>query len=109
MYVVATVEEPYYDHNGRKFVSLDISSSGHLREIKEEDSGLEYPSCVGDIMRVKVPFRHRRPVVTTIGLRGVRSVKKGETVRVSLDYTGRWRKEDKFGNTWVMKSIEVLA
>jgi hypothetical protein len=108
MIIKGIIHKEFYDYGGSKYFCIVVEDTDQLKILNSKDHGVKNTSVVGDILRVKVPFRHRRPVVETIGLYGIRSGKTGDNVKIEIEYKGQWKVFNNTGTTWILKSYESL-
>lgn len=62
--VLARIETPWYDVEGRKYINLEID---------------------GQVIRAKVPWRYGRVMCKVTGIRPIQELQLNETVEVLLD------------------------
>lgn len=110
MKFVATVYEPMYDFNDKKYIRFIIpekcseiiqrihASKAHLLTGQNVDNVLE-----GNVLKVKVPFRYRRVMCKVQGT-PVQSLNRGDSVEIEVDFKGFWNVGDYSGFSWVLTS-----
>ena len=65
----ATVTEPMFEYGTRRYIVLQMESTGQVR-------------------RVKVPFRYNRVMCTVTGDKTIQELQKGDHVNVTMEFTG---------------------
>ena len=115
MKIKATIYEPMYDFNSKKYIRLTIpqkaseiirgmhASRMHLLLNQNVDDPLD-----GRVLTVKVPFRYRRVMCEVKG-RPVQSLIKGDEVEVVVDFKGFWNVGNHSGFSWVLSSSSMGA
>lgn len=110
MKFVATVHEPMYEFNSKKYIRFIIPSNvseiiermhtqrSHLLANQNIDTPLD-----GRVLTVKVPFRYRRVMCDVKG-RPVQSLIKGDEVEVDVDFRGVWNVGNYSGFSWILSS-----
>lgn len=109
----ATVYEPIYDFNSKKYIRLVVpqkvsdiiermhTSKSHLLMNQNVDTPLD-----GSVLTVKVPFRYRRVMCEVKG-RPLQSLIRGDVVDVDVDFKGVWNMGNYSGFSWVLSSCSV--
>lgn len=109
----ATVYEPMYDFNSKKYIRFIIptnvsdsierihASKSHLLQNQNIDNPLD-----GSVLTVKVPFRYRRVMCEAKG-RPVQSLIKGDEAEVVVDFKGVWNVGNYSGFSWILSSCSV--
>lgn len=107
----ATVHEPMFEYNNKKYIRLIIpdnckeiikrihTSKFHLLTNSVIDNPLD-----GNILTIKVPFRYRR-VMCEVRNKPVQSLIKGDDVDIDIEYKGVWNVANHSGYTWKLTSI----
>lgn len=107
----ATVHEPMFEYNNKKYIRLIIpdnckeiinrmqSSKYHLLTNNVIDNPLD-----GNILTIKVPFRYRRVMCEVRG-KPVQSLIKGDDVDIDTEYKGVWNVGNHSGYAWKLVSI----
>ena len=110
----ATIHEPMYDYNDKKYIRLVIpqkvsdiiermhTSRTHLLVNQNVDNPLE-----GRVLTVKVPFRYRRVMCEVKG-RPVQSLIRGDVVDVDVDFKGVWNVGNHSGFSWILSSSSAV-
>ena len=110
MKFVATIHEPMYDFNDKKYIRFIIphkvaeivermhTSKRHLILNQRVDDPLD-----GKVLTVKVPFRYRRVMCEVRG-RPVQSLIKEDEVDVVIDFKGVWNVGNYSGVSLVLAS-----
>ena len=106
--ITAVIKEPIYDYGGRKYIVVTLYDKD-VRYFTSKDKNVDSPSLVGNDLRIKVPFRYKRPTCTVIGLTPVRGLRKGNIVNIDVKYTGIWNVQGNTGTTWKLNSIEDIT
>jgi len=114
--VEATVYEPMYDYNDKKYIRLTVSN-----KVRDYILGLHanksdvilFPDTLddpleGNVLKVKVPFRYRRVMCNVEGDTPVQSLKKGDLVQTELQFNGVWNAHEHSGYSWVLKYIKYI-
>lgn len=114
--VEATVYEPMYDYNDKKYIRLTVSN-----KVRDYILGLHanksdvilFPDTLddpleGNVLKVKVPFRYRRVMCNVEGDTPVQSLKKGDIVQTELQFNGVWNAHEHSGYSWVLKYIKYI-
>ena len=114
--VEATVYEPMYDYNDKKYIRLTVSN-----KVRDYILGLHanksdvifFPDTLddpleGNVLKVKVPFRYRRVMCNVDGDTPVQSLKKGDLVQTELQFNGVWNAHEHSGYSWVLKYIKYI-
>ena len=113
MKFVATVHEPFYEHNSKKYIRFLIpdkvseiiermhAQRSHLLLNQHKDDPLD-----GRVLTVKVPFRYRRVMCEVKG-RPVQSLIRGDEVEVVIEFRGIWNVENHSGFSWTLSSSSV--
>ena len=112
--VEASVYEPMYEYNDKKYISLTIPDKVrdyilalHINKAdvilfpKKLDDPLE-----GNVLKVKVPFRYRRVMCNVDGDKPVQSLVKGDVVKTELQFNGVWNAHEHSRYSWVLKYIK---
>jgi hypothetical protein len=111
MKFTASVYEPMYEYNDKKYIRLFISDNYkeiikrmhsnkcHLLTNNIIDNPLD-----GNILTIKVPFRYRRVMCEVRG-KPVQSLIKGDDVDIDIEYKGVWNVGNHSGYTWKLTSI----
>jgi hypothetical protein len=109
----ATVYEPMYDFNSKKYIRFIIptkvsdsierihGSKLHLIQTQNMDNPLD-----GSVLTVKVPFRYRRVMCEAKG-RPVQSLIKGDEAEVVVNFKGVWNVGNYSGFSWILSSCSV--
>lgn len=109
----ATVHEPMFDYNDKKYIRLVIpqkcseiiegmhASRTHLLTNQNIDNPLD-----GCVLTVKVPFRYRRVMCEVKG-RPLQSLIRGDAVVVNVEFKGVWNVGNYSGFSWVLSSSSV--
>ncbi len=110
MKFIATVYEPMYDFNDKKYIRFIIpqkvseiiqrmhTNKLHLLLNKNVDDPLD-----GRVLKVKVPFRYRRVMCNVKG-RPIQSLIKDDEVEVVVDFKGVWNVGTYSGFSWTLSS-----
>jgi hypothetical protein len=113
MKCTASVHEPMYEHNNKKYIRLVVpqkcadiiermhTSKLHLLLNQNVDNPLE-----GRVLTIKVPFRYRRVMCEVKG-RPLQSLIKGDVVDVVMDFKGVWNVGNHSGFSWILSSSSV--
>ena len=112
MLVDASVHEPMYDHNDKKYIRIVVSESmSHtIRRMHTskahfiKNAHIDDP-LVGRVLTVKVPFRYRRVMCEFKG-KPVQSLVRNDDVIVDVEFMGVWNTGDYSGYAWKLKSIQ---
>ena len=98
MKFVATIYEPMYDHNDKKYIRLVLPDNivNRVRSKHEID---------GKVLTVKVPFRYRRVMAKNMGTRPLQSLIKGDEIEVDIEYMGLWSVGEHRGYSWKLTSF----
>jgi hypothetical protein len=115
MKFVATVHEPMYDFNSKKYIRLVVPQKvseivGRMHTSKMQlivNQNVDDP-LDGRVLTVKVPFRYRRVMCEVKG-RPVQSLIKGDEVEVEVDFKGVWNVGNYSGFSWILSSSSVGA
>ena len=112
--VEASVYEPMYEYNDKKYIRLTIPDKVRdyilALHINKADvilfpQNLDYP-LEGNVLKVKVPFRYRRVMCNVDGDKPVQSLVKGDVVKTELQFNGVWNAHEHSGYSWVLKYIK---
>lgn len=110
MKFVASVYEPMYEFNSKKYIRFiipskcsDIIERMHINKWRfllnpNIDNPLD-----GNILTVKVPFRYRRVMCNVQG-KPIQSLVKDDEVQVELDFKGAWNAGNHSGFSWILSS-----
>lgn len=110
MKFVATVHEPMYEFNSKKYIRFVIPTKvseiiermhtqrSHLLVNQNVDNPLD-----GRVLIVKVPFRYRRVMCEVKG-RPVQSLVRGDEVEIEVDFKGVWNIGNYSGFSWILSS-----
>ena len=110
MKFVATVHEPMYEFNSKKYIRFVIPTKvseiiermhtqrSHLLVNQNVDAPLD-----GRVLTVKVPFRYRRVMCDVKG-RPIQSLVRGDEVEVDVDFKGVWNVGNYSGFSWILSS-----
>ena len=103
--VEASVYEPMYEYNDKKYIRLTIPDKVrdyilalHINKAdvilfpQKLDDPLE-----GNVLKVKVPFRYRRVMCNVDGDKPVQSLVKGDVVKTELQFNGVWNAHEHSG------------
>ena len=113
MKFLATVHEPMYDFNSKKYIRFIIpvkvseiiermhTSKVHFLQNQRVDNPLD-----GRILTVKVPFRYRRVMCEVKG-RPLQSLIKGDEAEIETNFKGFWNVGDYSGFSWILSSCSV--
>ena len=113
MKFVATVHEPFYEHNSKKYIRFVIpekvatiigrmhASRVHLLMNQNVEDPLD-----GRVLTVKVPFRYRRVMCEVKG-KPVQSLIRDDEVEVEVDFKGVWNVGNHSGFSWILSSSSV--
>jgi hypothetical protein len=111
MKFLATVYQPMYDHNDKKYIRLVIPEkcSEIVRRMQMNKSYLVKNERVddpldGNILTVKVPFRYRRVMCKVKG-KPVQSLIKHDEVEVEIEFMGVWNVGEYSGYSWKLNFI----
>lgn len=108
----ASVHEPMYEHNDKKYIRIVVpdsisqiirrmhTSKSHFLKNARVDDPLD-----GRILTVKVPFRYRRVMCEVKG-KPVQSLVRNDDVIVDVEFMGVWNAGDYSGYSWKLKSIQ---
>ena len=114
MKCLATVYEPMYEFNNKKYIRLSIplkcaesierihANKSHLLMNQNVDNPLD-----GRVLTVKVPFRYRRVMCEVKG-RPLQSLIKGDEVEVVVDFKGSWNIGNYSGFSWILVSSFIV-
>lgn len=110
MRVVCNVHTGIYDVNKKKYLDLALTPEDTEKiENVHKDSydnlkrrNIRIP-LDGNILKVKVPLRGLR----TVGTKTVHELRKGDPVKVTLDWCGVWEYGDFCGLAWKINLIET--
>lgn len=112
MLVNASVYEPMYEHNDKKYIRVIVAESvarkiarmheskAHLIKNERVDNPLD-----GFILTIKVPFRYRRVMCEVKG-RPVQSLVRNDVIDIDIDYMGVWNTGAYSGYAWKLTSIQ---
>ena len=110
MKFLASVYEPMYDFNDKKYIRFIIPEkcSEIIQRIHGSKAHLLIHSNVDDvldgrILKVKVPFRYRRVMCKVQG-RPLQSLIKGDEVEIEVEFRGFWNIGYYSGFSWVLIS-----
>ena len=114
--VEATVYEPMYDYNDKKYIRLTVSDKvrDYILALHANKSDvILFPDTLddpleGNVLKVKVPFRYRRVMCNVDGDTPVQSLKKGDLVQTELQFNGVWNAHEHSGFSWVLKYIKYI-
>src|SRR6056300_668180 len=107
MRVSASVYEPLYEHNDRRYMRFVVGESDaktirarqdakkHLIRGDRVDDPLD-----GRVLLVKVPWRYNRPMCAVEGLTPISGMNKGDRVELDVEFTGVWNVNAYSGYTW---------
>ena len=110
MKFTATVHEPMYEFNSKKYIRFIIPARvseiiermhiqrWHLLANENIDTPLD-----GNILTVKVPFRYRRVMCEVRG-RPMQSLIKGDESEIEINFKGVWNVGDHSGFSWVLST-----
>ena len=110
MKFVATIHEPMFDFNDKKYIRYIIpakvseiiermrTNKWHLLANINIDNPLD-----GNILTVKVPFRYRRVMCEVKG-RPIQSLIKGDDIEVEIDFKGVWNVGNYSGFSWILSN-----
>lgn len=113
MRVSASVYEPLYEHNDRRYMRFVVGESDakmirarqdakkHLIRGDRVDDPLD-----GRVLLVKVPWRYNRPMCAVEGLTPISGMNKGDRVELDVEFTGVWNVNAYSGYTWKMNGIK---
>lgn len=113
MKFVATVHEPFYEHNSKKYIRFVVpekvatiigrmhASRVHLLMNQNVEDPLD-----GRVLTVKVPFRYRRVMCEVKG-KPVQSLIRDDEVEVEVDFKGVWNVGNHSGFSWILSSSSV--
>ena len=113
MKFVATVHEPFYEHNSKKYIRFVVpekvatiigrmhASRIHLLMNQNVEDPLD-----GRVLTVKVPFRYRRVMCEVKG-KPVQSLIRDDEVEVEVDFKGVWNVGNHSGFSWILSSSSV--
>ena len=115
MKFVATVHEPMYDFNSKKYIRLVVPQKvseivGRMHASKSQlivNQNVDDP-LDGRVLTVKVPFRYRRVMCEVKG-RPVQSLIKGDEVEVEVDFKGVWNVGNYCGFSWVLAASSKIT
>jgi hypothetical protein len=110
MKFVASVYEPMYEFNSKKYIRLKISqkSAESINQIHVNkahlllNKNIDIP-LIGQVLTVKVPFRYRRVMCEVKG-RPLQSLIKGDEIEVDVQFKGAWNVGDYSGFSWLLSS-----
>ena len=115
MKFIATVYEPMYDFNDKKYIRFIIpqkvseiiqrmhANKLHLLTNKSVDDPLD-----GRVLKVKVPFRYRRVMCNVEG-RPIQSLIKDDEVEIVVDFKGVWNVGTYSGFSWTLSSSSTVS
>lgn len=114
MKFVATVHEPMYDFNSKKYirfiipakVSEIIERMHTLKQYLVKNQNVDNP-LDGNVLTVKVPFRYRRVMCEVKG-RPIQSLVKGDEVEIEIDFKGVWNVENYSGFSWILSQLKFV-
>ena len=114
MRVSATVYEPLYEHNDRRYMRFVLAESDAtvVRAVQDKKKHLIRGDRVDDpldgrILMVKIPWRYRRPMCRVVGLTPISGLKKGERCELEIEFTGAWNVNGYSGYTWKLNVIQL--
>lgn len=115
MRVSASVYEPLYEHNDRRYMRFVVSDAdaARVRSIQDKKKHLIRGNRVDDpldgrILLVKIPWRYNRPMCAVEGgLTPISGMKKGDQVELDVEFTGAWNVNGYSGYTWKLNKIIV--
>jgi len=107
MILSGIIHEPLYDYNGRKYITISLAPT-HWEYFRSKDEDVNCPSFENGNLRVKIPFRYRRPICKVKGISPIRSFKHGDVIYCDIKFTGTWNIEGTTGTTWVANSVEKV-
>tara|TARA_B100001121_G_scaffold310555_1_gene342481 strand:- start:526 stop:861 length:336 start_codon:yes stop_codon:yes gene_type:complete len=103
----ATVEQPFYDYNGKKYIRIILTEkvASEIRKIHDTSTkGFVMDSLEGTILTVKVPWRYRKVDCKVFGITPVEAIEKGDQMDVTIEFCGAWDK----GIFWKFISVEKV-
>jgi hypothetical protein len=109
----ATVVAPLYTHNNKKYLEFKMSraAAGIIKEahISVQDAlvtaKVQNP-LVGDVLRVKVPWKGRNHICKVTGNKSLCGLVEGDKVKIEVDFCGAWIVGDFSGTSWKLVSLE---
>jgi len=112
--VTATIYEPMYDYNDKKYLRIYLPEkvSQYIRELHQHRTGsVLFPDKLddaldGNVLKVKVPFRYRRVMCNVDGDTPIQSMKRGDTVLTEIQFKGVWNAHEHSGYSWILKYIK---
>jgi hypothetical protein len=112
--VEATVYEPMYEYNDKKYIRITVSDKvrDYILALHANKSDvILFPDKLddpleGNVLKVKVPFRYRRVMCNVEGDKPVQSLVKGDLVHAEIQFNGVWNAHEHSGYSWVLKYIK---
>jgi hypothetical protein len=113
MKFVATVYEPMYDFNDKKYIRFVVpqkvseniqrihGNKLHLLTNQNVDDPLD-----GRVLKVKVPFRYRRVTCEVKG-RPLQSLIKEDEAEIEINFKGIWNVGAYSGFSWILSTCSV--
>jgi hypothetical protein len=104
------VHEPLGVVNNKYYIFLDLPP-----EVLDEVIRLHSSSTMtrprvqsplsGTVLKVKVQFRYNRIMCDVKGTKTLYEYKKGDFIKVSVKYCGKWEMGDYCGVSWVLNQV----
>lgn len=102
--------EAMYEHNDKRYIRVivDHDVAQKIKHVQDKRGHAGYNPLDGHVLTVKVPYRYRRVMCTVGGTKPLQSVVGGDSMYMTVEYTGIWTKENYSGHGWKCTDVVNL-
>lgn len=95
-----TVARTLYEYSDKKYMNLLVDAETAYKINKVQFARVDINPLIGNVLKVKVPFRYRKIDFPVGGDRTLYELEEGSEVRVKIKCCGVWKVEDLSGYAW---------
>ncbi len=106
------ISEKLYTRNEKKYLDLELLDPTvkrieevHVASNEYLRSGKLMNPLEGNILKVKIPFRYKKPTCKIDGNKLLYELDKGDIVNVNIEYCGVWQVGEYCGPSWKVTMI----
>jgi hypothetical protein len=100
------IDRELYEFSDKKYINIAVDENTVQRINRIQYISVNINPLVGNILKVKVPFRYRKLEVEVVGDRTVYELKKGDFVSaITVKCCGVWKVAEISGYAWKVTSI----
>ena len=95
-----SIDREIYDYADKKYINIKLDEDAVWKINKIQYVSVNINPLVGNILKVKIPFRYRKIEVPVRGDKTVYELKKDDVIMITIKYCGVWKAENLSGYAW---------